>query len=603
MQYLHPSTESQIVDNSFVFQVADGTTALFQVIRSATGADNVLTKVTSPTEYLFKFGYPSLTKYGQAAYNAIQWLKAGGALYVLRILPSDATFSIGGIKAELVKEAGTNGNPDNIQLALCHMSSLTGINSKTAITSAITANTTIAANRATVTLGLVHPVGRGKGYDGLGFQLGLRNDLDNTYGFRTYNFFVTALDNYGKNQYIEGPFLVSLDPEAINKNRESLYWATVINKYSRFVKVTDNRSAFDQITNFLLQDKPDVNPASVDILFGTPRLDALPTDYENLEWVLRENSTDLSTALTSVTVDDLYRGNAPSVLRNGSDGTMTGGNSEDALLIRAYTGLTDPSVLDKTFNEFDILLDANHSPPVKAAIGSLASDLRGDCLAIVDLGFQANEEQTLTYRKTAVDVSHRNVAIFAQDVEVYDEYNGENIKVTTPWLLASKIPEIDAQYGIQYPFVGPRRGIVSGFENINFIPNPTWKEAFYKAQINYIEQDPRKKNFATQLTSQAMNSALSNINNMRSVLRIERDVNKMMADYRMEFFDSITYESANYDLANYLAQWVSNRACTTATGYMYASDYDKQQKIARVLINLQFTGVMERIAIQIVIDR
>lgn len=603
MRYLHPSVETQIVDNSFVFQTADGVTALFQVIQSEKGPDNVLTKVTTVSEFLFTFGYPSLQKYGQASYNAIEWLKSGGQLYVLRILPSDATYAIGGIIAELIKEPGASGSPDQIQLALRHASDITGVNTKAAISSNITSRISITADRATIPVGFVHPTGRGAGYNNFGFRIGLRNDLDNTYGFRTYNFFVTALDDYGRNLDIEGPFLVSFDPQAINKNRESLYWASVVNKYSRFVKVTDNRAAFDSITDFLLQDKPTVDPATIDIMFGTPRTQAEASNYTDLKWVLRENMTDLSAGFTGFTTASLYRGNAPSILMNGTDGTMTGSNSEDALLIRAYTGLTDPSILDKTFNEFDILLDANHSAPVKSAIGFLASDLRGDCLAIVDLGFQANEEQTLEYRRSSVNVTHRNVAIFAQDVEVYDEFNGENIKVTTPYLLANKIPLIDTQFGIQYPFVGPRRGIVSGFENINFIPNPTWKEAFYKAQINYIEQDPRKKNFGTQLTSQTMNSALSNINNMRSLLRIQRDVEKMMADYRMEFFDAITYEAANYDLANYLEQWVANRACTSATGYMYASDYDRQQKIARVNINLQFTGVMERIAIQIVVDR
>lgn len=77
----------------------------------------------------------------------------------------------------------------------------------------------------------------------------------------------------------------------------------------------------------------------------------------------------------------------------------------------------------------------------------------------------------------------------------------------------------------------------------------------------------------------------------------------MMADYRMEFNDSTTHDSMNYDLNNYLQGWVANRCCKTISGTVYASDYDRQQKLVRVKIEMVFAGIIERVAIEIVINR
>lgn len=597
--YLHPSVSTKITDNSFVFQTAIGNTALFQCIISEKGEDGVLRMITSVEEFIFKYGEPNLAKYGQGAYNILQWLQSGGVVYVLRVLPTTATLAVNGIGLVATTEAG------KVQLVVKNYNGAELTEKFTQVggmDSFLTTEKGTVTGTSTFPLGLVYPYGRGLGYNGIGVRITLRDDMDNTYAFRTYNFEVTAKDALGSDVSVDGPFMVSFDPLAKNKSRESVYWAAVVNKYSKYIKVRDVRTAFDEVTEYLVDALPEgteVNPTTIDILFGQVR-DQDATDlYKNWNWVNKSNAVP-SPALP---LAKLFDPSKPLYITGGTDGTWTAGDTEEALLVKAYTGVTDSSVLDKLANEFDILLDANYPASVKDAMADLATEIRGDCMAILDLGFQANESQTIAFRKEHVGVSSRNVAIFAHDMEIYDAYNGENVKVTTPYILASRIPTIDDQYGLQWPFVGPRRGVISGFENINFIPNEIWKEQLYKAQINYIEKDPKKVNLATQLTSQVQNSALSDINNVRALLRIKREVEKMMADYRMEFNDAVTYDSMNYDLNNYLQTWVANRACKTISGSVYASDYDRQQKLARVKIELIFTGIIERVAIEIVINR
>lgn len=598
-QFLHPSVDSKIVDNSNVFQTADGTTALFQVIQSAKGQDNVLTRVTSDSEFLFKFGKPNLAKYGQAGYNVLEWTKAGGLAYVLRIQPETSTYATTGLYVDL-----KTVELDNTKLISVHtfneasVTSIAGMKTLLADTLSFTSNTT----DATIPLGIIHPYGRGDGYNDLGVRVTLRDDMDATFEFRTYDITVTSKDAAGNVQDLEGPFMVAFDPEAVDKANQSLYWVNILNKYSQTVSVVDYRSGFDKITDYLMDGstEEDFNPQGLDIIFGRARETAEAPVYSNITWVTEENKGD--TELVYTDEKTFFKPNAVNFIGKGVVGPWTGGDTIDALTINAYSGITDASVRDLQFVEIDVMLDANYSSTVKKAMGDLAVD-RDDCVALLDLNFQANEQQTLDHRSESVSYAHRNVSIFAHDMEVFDAFNGENIRVTSTYLLARKIPEIDNANGLQYTFVGPKRGVITGFENINFIPNPIWRESLYKAKINYIERDPRKVNFASQSTSQVQNSALSDINNVRSILRIKRDVTALMADYRMEFNDTITYESANYDLNNYLQKWVGNRACSTISGTIFASDYDRQQKLARVTIELTFTGIIERVAIQIVVNR
>lgn len=602
MQYLHPSVDTKIIDNSAVFQTADGTSTLFAVIQSEIGVDSKLALVTTPEEFVFKFGSPNITKYGQASYNVINWLKARGIAYVLRILPSTATYSLGGVGLEIAKTTDVNTNDVTTQVAVRNFTKASQQTSLAGIRTWLAGERTIEAEHAKIPLGVVVPFGRGSGYNGLGFQLSLRPELDATYAFRSYHFTVTAKDSLGNDVEVDGPFIVSFDPDARNRSRESMYWANVVNKYSKYVRVIDSRTAAEDAGEFILGEDSPVSPMDVDLIFGQAKdQETLPL-FKNITWVHAEDAASLVPSIT-LTEEQLFNGNKVSLLDGGSDGVWEGADAEDALTVRAYSGLIDPTILDPNY-EIDMLLDANHENSVKNAMGKLAAELRGDCMCLLDLNFQADEAQTLEYRQSTVTaVSHHNVALFAHDMEVYDEFNGQNIKVTSTYLLAGKIPVIDREFGIQYTFVGPRRGTISGFDNINFIPNPTWREAFYKAKINYIERDPKKINFATQLTTQAQNTALSDINNVRAVLRIRREVAQLLADYRMEFNDPITHDAANYDLANYLSKWTANRTCSTISGNMSASDYERQQKMSKVLINLQFTGIMERVDVSIVINR
>lgn len=89
---ISPGVYSQIKDESEFIQQIQGTTG-FTLILSEKGEDNTLTYVSSQAELINKFGSPNMKIYGQALYNAFNFLSESGSFYLIRPLPTveDAT--------------------------------------------------------------------------------------------------------------------------------------------------------------------------------------------------------------------------------------------------------------------------------------------------------------------------------------------------------------------------------------------------------------------------------------------------------------------------------------------------------------------------------
>lgn len=291
-------------------------------------------------------------------------------------------------------------------------------------------------------------------------------------------------------------------------------------------------------------------------------------------------------------------------LLNGSDGSIDGelpsSEKVESLLVNGYLGRIDNSITDKDKYPIDVILDANHGLVVKRAMVRLATEIRDDFIAILDTKETGNAEQSIQYRKNNLNYNNFRVSIFTQDFIVTDsDYTNQKMVVTPTYYLSSKIPNNDIANGIHWNFVGPRRGVITGFDSISYIPNPEWKEQLYKSQVNYIEEDTISTRFASQNTSQHQISALSNISCVRCILRIQREVENLMKNYLFEWNDNITIQAAQAALNGYLSQWLANRACTNISGSVYSSEYDKKQKILRVKIEITFNAIIERIIINL----
>lgn len=597
IEYSHPSVSASIVDKSFFSAAPSNTgTYLFACGRAKKGPDNVVTTLDNINDAVFKFGDPNLDELGGdlTLYNVQRWLRAGGRVHFIRILPGDATHA-----NLFLSIAVTNVNNDRLVYPV--LESISGMTSVPTIRTMVESSPFVDQNGATrYMLGAFHTTSRGVNVDGIGVRIRLMDSLDNTYNFRTYSLEVTGKDSLGNSTSIEGPFTVSFEPSSKDRNGESVYYANVLNKYSRYLKVIATPNNLTEIRDSINSNE-DVNPLHLDIMFGADR-NVVGNEAAIHDQVIF--GTPLTSGLAANQQTVSVSSDLASVIRLdlGSEGTWNS-NTYELLMNKAYSGEIDNTITDEKMFEVDMILDANYPSTVKRSIVNFCDNVRGDCVNVLDCGLQANVEGTIAYRNSDVGMSSFRTLIQAQDMVIDDVYTGSEIKVTSTYFLADKIPSIDNASGMQYTFCGPRRGVITGFKSINFVPSEMDKERLYRRQINYIERDPTRTNFASQLTSQVAESALSNFNNVRSLMRIQRIVKRFADDYRFEFNDNATISNMNSNLNEILKPFLSDRTCSSISASVYSSDYDRLNKTVRIRVDLVFTGLIERIRIETAVNK
>jgi hypothetical protein len=277
LAYLHPHIASNISSQEISYQSGSGQLKMFTAYTSDKGEDNVLTRFTTPDEYLFKTGTPNLKKHGQAGYNMVNFLNAGGEVFGIRVMPENAGFAHAILnvltKIESKKVRDKDGNTVTMpNVTLKPAVAYTEINNA----SAALLDYELLKERTEETIDgfkthllfAVRPTGRGKAYNNLGFRITLNTSYDEQYDFRVYNFEVVRFDEYNTANIIEGPFYVSLSSDALNSSNESMFIEDVVNKYSQNVRISFNEKAFAELCAKI---NPNVNPAKLDVLTGQTR--------------------------------------------------------------------------------------------------------------------------------------------------------------------------------------------------------------------------------------------------------------------------------------------------------------------------------------------
>ena len=276
----------------------------------------------------------------------------------------------------------------------------------------------------------------------------------------------------------------------------------------------------------------------------------------------------------------------------------------DQALTRGYNGTYDPLITNVLLTEIDTVLDANYGETVKTAMSELSAITRQDCVTILDMNLDcANASQAIEKRKGQMQYNTYYTSIFSQHIEIVDEWSGKPIKVTPTFFLSSKIPQNDTQFGPATNFVGPRRGVISGFRSISWLPTEPEKTELYKNQINYIETDAISTQFATELTSQTRNTPLSLIHPVRVLLKVKREMERASRNYRSEFASNEVVGQLQQELNNIAAKWVLGGGFEYITPVINTSEYDRQQRICRVNVDLAFTDIMERFVFDFVVNR
>ncbi|ALN97881.1 contractile tail sheath structural protein [Bacillus phage vB_BpuM-BpSp] len=278
LKYLHPSISSTIRSDDIIFEAGDNVQRLFAAYTSEKGEDNKVKMYSSEEEFIYYNGEPDIKKYGQTSYNIINWLRSGGVVYGMRVLPENAGYAHAFLniltRIDSKDVADKDGQLVKVpNVILKPAIAYTDVNN----TSKSLIEYELKRERKEETIDgfknhlifAVYPKGRGSSYNNIGFRITLNTSFDETHDFRVYNFEVIQFDENNVANTVEGPFYVSLDSDALSSSNESMFIEDVINKYSKHLNCIFNQDAFDDLCDII---NPHIPSSRIDPFTGVTKV-------------------------------------------------------------------------------------------------------------------------------------------------------------------------------------------------------------------------------------------------------------------------------------------------------------------------------------------
>ena len=304
IQFAHPHVTSSIVTGDVSFITAQGSTVLYAAFTAEKGPDNTLRRISSPAEWIAVYGEPNVDKYGQAGVQVVRWLEAGGEAICVRVLPKGGangtsfgttalnagkvtssystiafgigldqqtqgtengaeiqkwavrSFAVSGADSRVLSGGSAPSTEDSIAVLSSKGSvsigadgALTFSGGSSEIDPNFHASTKVLKDTGTGNLNmafgwvylLVYPIGRGDAYNNLEVTLDFNETATKSGSGSSaiYDLIVTQHFVGGGEVEVES-FQVSLDRNARNSNRESLFVEDVLSTYSQYVRAKTN---------------------------------------------------------------------------------------------------------------------------------------------------------------------------------------------------------------------------------------------------------------------------------------------------------------------------------------------------------------------------
>lgn len=436
---------------------------------------------------------------------------------------------------------------------------------------------------------IFYPLGRGSYYNSMRIDMRLSSrsihedsDFDK----------VLILDIYdvsGGNILKVESFEVSFNPNKKDLSGDSMFIQDVVNRYSNYLRISCDPEKFNSTANFCSNIHSDI-----ELLFAKYKL---------------RNSLS-NTAL-------------PPKFEHGDDGNIfdSSGNLNQEIatniLVRAYTGtIVNPaaedqsqpyesSVLDREMVLIDLIFDAGYSRDVKVAILDLIQARHNDCFGIIDLGKNKSAEAAYKARTDASGVGKPfntpYIAIYEPYSVVYDAYSGRDVEISPVYHAARAYALTDRDYGRWYAPAGIVRGMCPEVKKLPYNLNreTAYQDLFVNYNINPIIQNRDGFVIWGQSTSYLKTSKFQDVNVVRMILRIRRDLEIALRDYIFELNDAETWDRVSSAVNGYMGNLVSQQAIEDYSASVYASDYDITQHRLRVDVMVQPKMVIYQILLSI----
>lgn len=642
MANVSPGVFTKIIDLSTFVQVVPASIGMVCGY-SRKGRDNELIFVGSRAEFVSEWGDPNIVDYGknfgQGPYIAYNFLGESGALYWMRILPDDATFSNIRIDTQLAAGDATTS------ISITYVD---GINTLGELQS------NLQTSGDTKPLAFLYPIGRGDYYNGIGvrFTEAANPTLDGVY---TLDIYEKQTD--GDDVIIES-FSVSFDPNAVDNGGDSLFIVSVLETYSSMLRAemeltsgefTDGykliaKNYDNEIGNVevdisgatITDDKQDFSDWQKTPATGNSNYVVIAKDARgNTVWgwlgessgVDNESITVYPTRnLTAATpgwvgstaafvetdpvtyniresnasVADAFASSIPVPMRKGSEGslrTATGAvdtAEAETLLEQAYTGLIDDDMLDPELIYFSLVFDAGYPDDVKSAISTLVQT-RKDCVAIIDNSDNSTVNLSLSRRNNINTFNNFYVAMYESFNKVSDPFTGSDIWFSPIYHMSYLIPRNDNVAEIWFAAAGFNRAAIDTIKDLRFNPRLGQRDQLYLKQLNPIVKFAQGYVVWGQLTSQAKPSALQDLNIVRLVLFCKRALEQYCRFFIFEQNDQVTWGQVASNITDFLEVIKNRRGLDDYQVEVGATDYERKTKTFHVNVTLTPTRVVERI--------
>ena len=438
---------------------------------------------------------------------------------------------------------------------------------------------------------ILHAIGRGSYYNNIQVSMSLstksmlqEEDYDRTMILNVYD------TNSGSKVLLES-FEVSLNPEARDAVSDtSIYIVNILNNYSKILRCR----AIDPA--YLTRDYKYMENINT-------RLDELFTEYERYNTV---GTVKLSPSLAGGYDGNLYNGNdtinwnvAKNLLAKAYTGLLVNPNAND----ESDLYLTD--VLDTEMVLIDVVLDAGYPKEVKVAINDMITARSNDCIGIIDQLDNASSELAYKARTDETGITKGfntpYIAIYEPYSEIYDRYTGNNIWVTPIYHAAKAFAVTDRDYGRHYAPAGATRGLCTGINKLryNLYKDNAYKEKFVTYCINPIICNRLGYVIYGQSTSYLKQTKLQDINIVRTIIEIERDLKLQLGTILFDLNDANTLMTIDSAVRAYLGNKMANDVIEGYDCKVYATDYDVTQHRARVDLVIVPKSVLYQIFITI----
>lgn len=550
---IFPGVYVSINDNSFYTEAVPGAIG-FMCILARKGEDNRPVLTTSASDLIKRYGEGNPAKYGQGWYVAKQYVDVLNNLWVMRVLPDDATYSTLGLKiVTTTTPSETEGEPDVVAHSIASV--------EITAPSSLSAIDTILNNETPAADVVFYPIGRGEWYN----KLAIKITKATGYSENVYMMDIYELPDDTTIPNLVESFTISFDASAKDSSGESIFVQDVLDMYSSRIRC--------KISNNI----------------GT-------TDVAAYDYTAPFNSYVYMTGGTDGT---MYTAN----------GYVDWENIQDDL-VKAYVGLVeDPTtgelnenITDKEEMDFSVVFDAAYPSVVKDSIVELC-ETRGSCFAFLDNGDNPSPSTALTKRANTHNYTSYRCALYEPFTKVYDSFTGKYIWMTPVYHVVNAFCKTARDKDIWWSFAGLQRGGCTGIKEFRYKLAGGYKDQYKINELNPIMRFTQGGDIIWgNWTAQSVPSALKNIHVVLCLQYIQRTLEKNLKSYIYEFNDVYTWSVIKNNVTAFLSELQTQRALEYFSVNVEATDYEKRNNKCRVDINLRVTGVIEIINVNLNVE-